>query len=415
MLNNTGVTGGLTVAGTGTAGTGGTIQNSTGHGVALTSTANVNLSFMNVRNSADDGINGAAVNRITLNGLSVTDNGNSTVDEGIELTNPSGAMTFTNVTATGNAHNNVFIDANNTGGASSLAVTGGTYGNHVVANPNANHGMLIQIRATAVLGSSTISGATFENNRSIGLQVTSGDTATVSSFTVTGSTFRDTGTGNSQEIGLDLAKAQTSSMTVNVLNNVFTGHNSHATNFFTAAGAGTTGTYNARITGNTIGTAAVPGSGSAIGNCMRININGDADAAVLVDGNTLRQCPNGRGIEAIGRNGTVGLDITITNNDVNPQDISGFPLAAIFVQSNCATVCNTVRSDIRGNTVPAGTAFDLLSTFIAVVETSTSTSQLVDTAPASADCTDQLTSTNTGSASASAGCALIPGPISTPP
>ena len=47
-----------------------------------------------------------------------------------------------------------------------------------------------------------------------------------------------------------------------------------------------------------------------------------------------------------------GLDVTVTNNDVNPQALAN-PLAAILVQSNCLTVCNTVRSDVRGNTVPA--------------------------------------------------------------
>ena len=34
------------------------------------------------------------------------------------------------------------------------------------------------------------------------------------------------------------------------------------------------------IQGNTIGNAAVDGSGSAIGNCIRVNINGDANAEV---------------------------------------------------------------------------------------------------------------------------------------
>jgi hypothetical protein len=41
--------------------------------------------------------------------------------------------------------------------------------------------------------------------------------------------------------------------------------------------------------------------------------------------------------------------------------------------------------------------------------------QLVDTAPPSANATAQLTSTNTGSASAATGCTLIAGPIGTPP
>lgn len=417
VLNGTGALGGLKVKGTGSAGSGGTIQRTTASGVSLTSTAAVSLSSMNVQTSGDDGIFGSLVTGISLSGVAVTNNGDSTSDEGIELLNPAGAMTLTNVTATGNAHNNAFIDdTDNVGGNSSLTVTGGTFSNHAVANGNANHGMLIQIRGTATLATSTISGTTFENNRSIGLQVSTGDTATISDLTVSGNTFRDTGTGNSQEIAADFAKAQTSNLTVKVQNNLgLTGHNSHALNFFTAAGAGTTGTFNARISGNTIGNSGIASSGSAIGNCIRININGDADASVLVDSNVLRQCPNGRGIEAIGRNGTGGLDITVTGNDVNPQDTSGFPLAAIFVQSNTATIANTVRSDIRGNTVPAGGTFEVLPTYIALVETSTSTSELVDTPAASATCTDQLTSTNTGSASASAGCALIAGPLSVPP
>ena len=78
----------------------------------------------------------------------------------------------------------------------------------------------------------------------------------------------------------------------------------------------------------------------------------------------------------------------------------------------------TVRADIRGNTVPTTPAFDLLSTQIGFYEYDAAGAhgigQLVDTAPVSADATAQLTSTNTGSASAF-GVALIPGPITTPP
>jgi hypothetical protein len=182
------------------------------------------------------------------------------------------------------------------------------------------------------------------------------------------------------------------------------------------AATGSTGTFTGTVQGNTIGNSAVASSGSEIGNGIRVNINGNADSTVKLDTNNIRQTPNGRGIEIIGRNGTGGLDVTVTSNDVNPQDTSGFPLAAILVQSNCLTVCNTVRSDVRSNTVPSGTnVTDLLTTYLELVESSSSTLQLVDTAPASADCTAQLTSTNTGSASATSGCALIAGPINTPP
>jgi hypothetical protein len=417
VLNNTGATAGLTVTGTGGAGTGGTIQASTGPGVSLTSTRSVNLSSMIITAGGDDGINGSAVNGLTLSGLSVTNNGNSTTDEGIDLLNSTGAVTFTNLTVTGNAHNNFHILS--TSGSSTLSISGSTF--NANSSANGNHGGLIEVLGTSTLGTSTITTSNFTNNKVIGLQVTSGGTGSISDLTVSSSTFSDTGTGNSQEISMDFAQAQDSSMTVKVLNNNIQGHNSQAINFFTGAPP-SSGTYNARIEGNTIGTAATAGSGSLIGNCMRINMNGGAASRILVNNNILRQCPNGRGIEVIGRNGTGGVDVTITNNDVNTNDVSGFPLHAILVQSNCIGVCNTVRADVRGNTVLAGTAFDVLTTFIGLAETSgaavpagTSTLELVDTAPASASCTAQLTSTNTGSASANAGCALIAGPINTPP
>ena len=64
--NATGSSGGLTVTGTGTAGTGGTIQNTTGVGIQLTSTEDVSLSYMNVLSSGDDGIRGQGVDDFEL-------------------------------------------------------------------------------------------------------------------------------------------------------------------------------------------------------------------------------------------------------------------------------------------------------------------------------------------------------------
>ena len=407
VLNTTGSLGGLTVSGTGSAGSGGTIQKTTGPGISLTSTASVNLSSMNIQNGTDDGINGSNVTGFSLAGSNITSNGDSTFDEGIEFSNLVGTASITNTSVTGSAHNNFFLD-NTSGTLASLTISNSTFNNNSAAN--GNHGFLFQARQTSVVSAVNITGSTFSGNKSIGMQILTADTATVTAYSVSTSTFTN------QQIAMDFSQSQTSNLAFKILNNTnITGQNSHAINVFTAAGAGTGGTLQGRIEGNTIGNAGVVNSGSAIGNCMRININGQADASVLINGNTLRQCPNGRGIEVIGRNGTGGLDVTVTGNDVNPQDTSGAPLAAILVQSNCLTTCNTVRSDVRGNTVPAGASTDLLPTYIAVFETGASTSQLVDTAPASADCTSQLTSTNTGSASANAGCSLIAGPITTPP
>ena len=128
----------------------------------------------------------------------------------------------------------------------------------------------------------------------------------------------------------------------------------------------------------------------------------------------LAACSSNGATETTGTNGTGGLDITVTSNDVNPQALAD-PLAAILVQSNCLTTCNTVRTDVRNNTVPVGVSTDLLPTYIALVESSTSVLEMVDTtAPPSGTCNTELLATNTGSASASAGCALIAGPLPTP-
>ncbi|CAN5908548.1 hypothetical protein BH11VER1_BH11VER1_36940 [soil metagenome] len=417
LLNNTGSSGGLTVTGDGGGsnnGSGGTIQNSTGIGISLASTANVTLGYMNIQSSGDDGINGATIAGFTMNRCNVTNNGNSITDEGIEFDNVSGTVSITNTVATGNAHNNLYLDNFNALTLASLTISNSTFSSNVLAT--GNHGVLMEFRGTSQLTAATFSTNTVSNNVSLGMQVTTADTATISSFTVSGCTFSDTGTGNSQEIAMDFAKAQTSNLTVSVLNNTILGHNSHAMNFFTAAGAGTTGTYNARIENNIIGNTAVAKSGSSIGNGIRVNMNGDSTNRVILNGNTIRQTPNGRGIEVIGRNGTGSTDVTITNNDINPQDLSGLPLSAIHVQSNAASVTGyTVRADVRDNKVPVGTVFDLSSEFIGLTETSTSNLQLVDSPPASADSTAQLTSTNTGSASASAGVSLIAGPINLPP
>ncbi len=404
--------GSITVTGDGggsSNGSGGTIQNTSAAGVHLANVTNVSLNYLNVTNSGTDGISVNTVNGFTLNRSNISDNFGGATDQGIDVGNfvtgtaVNGAITISNSSISPCPHNCLSVGIGS--GTSTWNLEGSTF-----SQSASNSGITFETRGTSVVTALTLSGCTLSDNFATGIQIAPAASATGSiTATIEASTF----TGNN--IAMDLDQNGTATTTYTVRNNTtITGQNSHAINLFTAAGT-TGGVFNARLENNSIGNAGVAGSGSAIGNGIRVNVNGNADATVLLDGNTIRQTPNGRGIEVIGRNGTGGLDITITDNDVNPQDTSGFPLAAILVQSNCLTVCNTVRSDVRNNTVPAGGTFDLLPTYISLVESSTSISQLVDTAPASADCTAQLTSTNTGSASAGAGCSLIAGPIGTPP
>jgi hypothetical protein len=389
--------------------TGGTIQSSTGAGISLTNTDNVSLTRIRILNSGTDGILISDVNGFTLASSLITDSSGVAGDRGIEMgdfstgTAVNGTITVSNSTIGPTAHDNFGVGIGS--GTSTWNIT-----NTVFTGSTLNSGFNFEIR-NATVSAFTMTGSVAQNQFADGMQFqpAAGVNATLTSVTIQTSSF----SGNN--IALDLNHDGSSNVTYKVLSNNFQGQVSHAMNVFTSNSAGVSGNLNARITGNIIGSAGTVGSGSSIGNGIRVNGNQNTTKAVLVDGNVIRQTPNGRGIEVINRNGTGNMDVTVTNNDVNPQDTSGFPLAAIFVQSNCVVTCNTARSDVRGNTVPAGATFDLLPTFISLVETGASALSLVDTAPASATCTAQLTSTNTGSASASAGCALIAGPIVTPP
>jgi large repetitive protein len=419
VLNSTGASGGLTVSGTGSAGSGGTIQKTTSDAVLLTSAANVSLSSMNIQNSTHGGIKGTTVTGLSLNGCSITGNGTTGSDEGINLTNLLGTSTWTNTTVSNSAHNNVLI-FNNAGTLTSLAVSGGGFNSATGAV--AANGFQLQVQSAAVVSSFSVTGSNFMSNKSTGIMIEGDNTATITSATVQNCTFQD------NNAGMDFDQFNSANVTFKALNNTVSnvarvaasGANStsHAINVF-SSGATTGGTLKARVTGNIIGSAAVTNSGSSLGNGIRVRIQSKTVGTVLLDTNTIRQIPTQRGIEVTGAslNAGQGLDVTVTNNDVNPQDSTGFPSSAIWVGADDLGTGGLLRADIRGNTVPAAVPTgDTLPGHVALDQTlPTATCQLIDSPPASPNATAQLTSTNTGSASANAGCTLIAGPINTPP
>ncbi len=431
VLNTTGSSGGLTVAGSGSAGTGGTIQRTTGDGVLLTSTQSVNLSWMDIKDGTESGILGTSITGLNLTNVNVTNNGDDSGDNGIKVNNLWGTCAWSNLSVTGSENNNVFID-NTSGTLSSFTISGASHFDSLGTAFGSNS-VLFDIRGTAVLTSGSISGATFQNNKPArGITIQAQDTAQIgdlspgtNAFIVQNCSFTNNGLQASFE------QSGSANNTFKFLNNgtpaaPMTMPNtqvgtSHAVNIFSSS-ASTGGTIRGRLAGNYIGNAGVAGSGSAIGNGIRSFIQGKTQATLLVDGNVIRQIPQARGIDMqfVGQltaaQPIVQHDVTVTNNDVNPQDSTGFPANAIYVGADNQGSPARVRADIRGNIVPAGAAIDTLPTFLALAEVvATAEAQLVDTAPASANCTAQLTSTNTGSASADAGCALIAGPINTPP
>ncbi len=424
-LVNTGSTGGLTVTGDGGGsnnGSGGTIQNSTAEGILLNNTDNVSLGYMNVVNSGTDSIRILDLNGFTLNRSNLDDSAGTTADKAVDIgdfvtgTPVNGTVTFSNDVigpAAGNSpHDSIAVGISS--GTSTWSITGTTI------RRTGNSGINWESRGSSTAAVS-VSGCTFAGANvaggsgspsARGIFVNNLDDSVITLFSITSSSF----TNNNIHIDLNQQNDTdpVGSSTFEVLNNsTMTGARSHAINIFAATGGG--GAFTGKVQGNTIGNSGVPSSGSEIGNGIRVNINGGSDATVALSNNVVRQTPNGRGMEIIARNGTGGLDVTVTNNDVNPQATVA-PLAAILVQSNALTVANTIRSDVHGNTVPAGaTSTDLIPQYLALVQSSTSTFQMVDTtAPVSGTCASELAATNTGSTGVLGTCTLIAGPISTP-
>ncbi len=430
-------------------GSGGTISSATNVGVSLNNVSNISLGYLNVQSSGDAGIQGFSVTNFTLNRSNVTSNGNSTSDEGIQFglfsgntVGVTGTATITNCDVSSNAHNNVHFRSTS-GTLDLLTVTNSTFNN--INDTNGANSFLYEASGTSVTTEANVTGCSFNGNSpQRGLEVQTHDTARIGNtsvvpakyFVISGSTFMHNGIHASftQDTSSDLAFKLLSS------NFQFTETPSNsglqAINIFSSS-ASTGGSITGTVSSNTIGTAGTCDSGSQTGSGIRLAVQAKTAGKFLIDGNTIRETHNARGIDAqflgtIAAAQTVPTsDITITNNDVNHVHLtchpgsSNFPLAAIFLAADNQGSPSTVRAQITGNTVPtaasAGTGsydyptFSGSDPYLYYTELGGATAQLVDVAPASATAAAELASHNTGSTGADAGVALIAGPINQPP
>ena len=474
VLENTGGSGGLTVTGTGTtAGSGGTISGKsggditsgsavplalngarTGCGVFLLNAASVSLSNMTLQNFSNFGIFGRNVNGFSLTGTTINttsgfngDNvGQDEASAGFD--GLTGTVAITNCTISNAVEHNMRV-TNQSGTIDSLNIKGTTFAQaSVPGSPAGGNGLLITMQGTSVLTNASVSGCTFRNNFSNGVLVNTENTSRIGldnatssatvGFTMASSTFDD------NNIAIQFGQFNSSDLTVDIQGNTIVndgrratsgpGSTSHAIIVGSSAIAQAGSTLNARIDGNIIGSSSFAGSGSSIGSGIRAIVQGLTTGKILVNNNTIREAPSGFGMELnfLGPQddaGTVPVsDITVTNNNVDHRNLpfapgsSDFPLPAIYLNGDNqggAAGAPTVRSQVTGNTVPtSGSSFNFLGTWIEVYEYTGSTPgilQLVDVAPGSANATAELTSHNTGTASANAEVSLIAGPITVPP
>lgn len=366
VLNTTGTTGGFTVTGTGTTvGSGGTIQNTSGSGVVLTSTRNVSLSNLDITSTGLHGIEGTTVTNLDLTRVRITSPGNAANENGINLTNLLGTSAagldsrFDTITITGAADNG--IEVNNTTATSAgvsgspdlLTVTASnildsTVGGIQFISGGVNGNMRLDVNGMSV----------FSNNAAVGIAANAN--SGIVQLNVTGANQLIPGAGT-QFKGISGGATATGSLFFNIDSNTITQNGSAGSGPSAIAFAAfDTATMNGTISFNTI-SSTTPGSGSggtAVSGISVIN-EGSGTNAVTISNNSIT-LTDGFGIIGNAQGaGTGSLGLTISNNiiNVNGPDFANTSISIDNAGSVAQTLCTNITSNTL-TTVPGGN-FDI--------------------------------------------------------
>jgi hypothetical protein len=355
-LTSTGTSGGLTVTGDGlTAGSGGTIQHTSSDSVSLDTTANVVLQWMNINNSAANGISGLSVNGFVLDHASMNSNGTATqqgaIRFGDETNNALNGLVGTaggsNPTRISNSTLNASFERNvsifNTGGTlAELDVQSST-----IENAKNGSGFLIETR---VSGSATVSvsGGTLASNFATGMQG-SALAGTTMSLIISGATF------TSNNAGVLCSNDGNASAACTISNSTFTGHLGNSIFVGNGTTLSTAGALNARIQDNTI-TQPVNGNNASIG----VFLSGSGTVSnVLIDGNKITNNGDfdGLNVNTPDSGSTPTIGVTITNNTVATTTAGPNGANAIdLTPHQSATAC----FNVTGNTASTASALDAI-------------------------------------------------------
>ncbi|HRQ41055.1 MAG TPA: PKD domain-containing protein [Chloroflexota bacterium] len=348
LESNTGGT--FTVSGTGSAGSGGTIQNMTGAngstagiGVYINNTGNVSLNWMQLNGFSNFAIRGITASNVTLANsvVSGTSGDSAADDEGaISFTNLTGTFTFTNNTVSGGHEDNVRI-VNNTG-TLNATVSGSTIRDNTAVSPG-NNGLWFQADGTANI-TALVTTSNFLRNRANGIQAITNDAGvmdiTVGTLGVAGSggTFQD------NNIGVNIAHNSSGTLNFDVQETtiqpvaLITGASPININL---------GSLGNQMSG-TVHNNFIRNANSATGPGIRIIGNGAGTLTILVNNNNIAQIGN-RGIEIIARDGSNRINATVTNNTValtDPLSGDGIRADAGAVSTDATTIC----ANFSGNT-----------------------------------------------------------------
>lgn len=305
LLSNTGSTGTFTVTGTGaTAGSGGTIQNTTDDAVRLTTANNVRLQLMNINNSGNAAgeyaVDASTSNSLILDRISI----NGSTDHGVNISGGSGTQLL----------------------GCSLINTGNAANEHAV-------------NVTNLTGTLLIDNSTFDAAADDLLRITNAST----NLTVTiqnNSIFRNTGNtivnGNNAII---INSNGASAIATTITNCTFTNIRGVAAQQGSALGSN--GTSSLSFTNNTV-SASVAGKGGAV----IYSGSNSIVATFTVTGNSWNNC-TGAGLIVSNAIGNSRLTATISNNTIqNGANSVGIGVFAEDAATNSTTVSNNTITNV---------------------------------------------------------------------
>jgi hypothetical protein len=381
VLNGTGMAGAFTVAGAGTADSGGTIQNATGSaivlmnahnvsltemriadvggdgdGIQMTSAGNVILDSVTIDDTSRHGIKGSNVNGFILrNGsevLNAGDNPGVGMEHGLAFDNLHGTAEISDTTIAGSLERNALIA--NTTGSLTLTVSNTTFRDNSALLGADGLEVGVSGSGTATVN---VTNSSFLRNRTNGIQTIAEGSANLD-INVSGCTFEDNG------VHLELSTGIITSLPTSLQTGIGVMGNS----MLRAVGpavltTGNGGTVDATVINNTIGTSGVPDSGSLVDRGILVRQNENGLTRALVDGNTVRGTDQ-EGILANSRRPVVAfsagdLQVALTNNVVEAPDDNGlFPFFNVSGMRAVAQQENTLCLDIAGNSsAPAAGGF----------------------------------------------------------
>jgi len=367
ILDNTGSSGGLTVTGTGTAGSGGTIANKTGAngstttgiGIYLNSTSSVSLTRMQLNDFQNYAIRGNSVTGFTLsncviNGANGNTSGEGTSNEGsIRFDNLFGSASISSSTVTGGSYDNVSV-FNTSGTLNRLTVSSSTLATSlaVIPNPLPNDALRFEGSGTSTTMNITVQNSFFTAaHGDLFNSIANGNTVMDVVFTgnACSNNHPDIVSGGG---GITIAGSQTGfspTVTYNVSgSNTFRDAKGNAITIFKGNGGGT---FSGTVENNTIGTAtSLSGSSQASG--IRLTTSGTGSHTTRINGNTVQQY-NEAGIYVLLTDGSATMNATITNNTTT--DAGAFAFTGLFIDcGGLSTDSHFLCASISGNNFSAG-------------------------------------------------------------